>query len=141
MPNFNQCVLVGNTSRDVELKYTQRGSAIANLSIAVNRKWRDENGGEKEEVSFLDCVAFGKQAETLGQYVRKGNPILVSGRLKQETWDDKATGQKRSKVVVVVESFQFLGGKRDESTSRPAAPPPGSLAASAGDGDSDSVPF
>ena len=112
--NYNRTLLAGNLTRDPEIKFTAKGSAIANFTIAHNRKWRTESGEDKEEVSFIDCVVFGKTAENVAKFFKKGSAIFVEGRLKQESWDDKATGQKRSKLVVIVESFQFVGGKREE---------------------------
>jgi len=109
MANFNKVILVGNVTRDPELRYTPKGTAVAKLGMAVNRVWRNEAGESKEEVTFVDVDAFGKQAETLGQYVKKGRALLVEGRLKYDQWDDKQTGQKRSKLGVVLENFQFLG--------------------------------
>jgi single-strand DNA-binding protein len=129
MANFNKVILVGNVTRDPELRYTPKGTAVAKLGMAVNRVWRNEAGESKEEVTFVDVDAFGKQAETLGQYVKKGRALLVEGRLKYDQWDDKQTGQKRSKLGVVLENFQFLGSApgRGESSGggepvRQAAP-------------------
>lgn len=121
MASFNKVILVGNLTRDPELRYTPSGRAIAKIGLAVNRNWRTETGETREEVTFVDVDAFGKQAETIGQYLRKGRPILVEGRLRLDQWDDKQTGQRRSRLGVVMESFQFLGG-RDEGGS--AGPPP-----------------
>src|SRR5258708_26333939 len=102
MASFNKVMLVGNLTRDPELRYTPKGTAVAKLGIAVNRKWTNEAGETKEEVTFVDVDAFGKQAETISQYMRKGRPILIEGRLKLDTWDDKQTGQKRSKMGVIL---------------------------------------
>lgn len=110
MANFNKVILIGNLTRDPELRYTPKGTALAKLSLAVNRTWRTETGESKEEVTFVDIEAWGRQAETLSQYMKKGNPLLVEGRLRLDTWEDKQTNQKRSKLAVVVEGFQFLGG-------------------------------
>lgn len=136
---FNKVILLGNTTRDPELKYTPRGTAIARIGLAVNRKWKDESGALKEEVSFIDIDAFGRQAETIGQYVKKGRPLLVEGRLKQESWEDKQTGQKKSKIKVVLESFQFVGSNnggsvedRQRAAEAPQPNPPDN---------SDDVPF
>ena len=116
MASFNKVILVGNLTRDPELRYTPKGVAIAKLGLAVNRVWRTETGETKEEVTFVDIDAFGKQAETIGQYLKKGRPILVEGRLRLDQWDDKQTGQKRSRLGVVLEGFQFLdSGNRGES--------------------------
>lgn len=137
-------LLVGNLTRDPEIRYTPKGLAIGNVSLAVNRKWRSEAGEEKEEVTFVECDVFGKQAEVLGQWVRKGSPILINGRLRLDQWDDKQTGQKRSKLKVVIEGFQFLNsGKREDGGEAPAprasGPRPGSVPKTA-DGDADGPP-
>jgi single-strand DNA-binding protein len=109
MPSFNKVILAGNLTRDPELRYTPKGMAIARIALAVNRNWRSETGEQKEEVTFVDVDAFGKQAETIAQYMKKGRPILIEGRLRLDTWEDKQTQQKRSRLGVVLESFQFLG--------------------------------
>lgn len=110
MASYNKVILVGNLTRDPELRYTPKGVAIAKLGLAVNRVWRTETGETREEVTFVDVDAFSKQAETIAQYLKKGSPIFIEGRLRLDTWDDKQTGQKRSKLGVVLEGFQFLGG-------------------------------
>lgn len=118
MNGFNKVILAGNLTRDPELRYTPSGIAIAKFGIAVNRKWRDSQSNElKEEVTFIDIDAFGKQAETIGQYLKKGRPILIEGRLKLDQWDDKQTQQKRSKLGVVLESFSFLDSGTREGGS------------------------
>jgi single-strand DNA-binding protein len=124
MASFNKVILAGNLTRDPELRYTPKGTAIARLGIACNRKWKSETGELKEEVTFVDVDAFGKQAETIGQYLKKGRPILLEGRLRYDTWEDKQSGQKKSKLGVVLESFQFLdsGGGRSEGAPAPARP-------------------
>lgn len=127
MANFNKVFLMGNLTRDPELRYTPKGLAVAKLGIAVNRSWRDEAGATKEEVTFVDVDAFGRQAEALGQYMKKGRPIFIEGRLRYDTWEDKQTNQKRSKLNVVLESFQFLdSGNRpsDDGAAGTAAPHP-----------------
>jgi len=112
MPNLNKVMLMGNLTRDPEIKYTPKGTAIANFGIAVNRTFTTADGGEKrEEVTFIDLEAFGRTAEIIGEYFKKGRPIYVEGRLKLDSWDDKQTGKKMSKLRVVVESFEFLGGR------------------------------
>jgi single-strand DNA-binding protein len=126
MANFNKVILMGNLTRDPELRYTPKGTAIARLGVAINRRWTGENGDQREETTFVDVDAFGKSAETLGQYMKKGRPIFIEGRLRLDTWEDKQTGQKRSKLGVVLESFQFLGtgqAKVGETTEAPAARP------------------
>ena len=153
MASFNRVILVGNLTRDPELRYTPKGTAIARIGLAVNRVWRNEAGETKEDVTFVDVDAFGRQAETLAQYMKKGSPLLVEGRLKLDQWDDKQTGQKRSKLGVVLEGFQFLGGgnrgeTNGEATRRPAAAPAtasppaeGSVEPEAPPHEQDDVPF
>lgn len=124
MPNFNKVILCGNITRDIELKYTTKGTAVAKIGLAINREWKDESGQKKEECTFVDVDAFGRQAEVISQYLKKGRPILIEGRLKLDQWDDKQSGQKRSRLGVVLESFQFLdsNGQREDrqQTERPA---------------------
>src|SRR2546426_921812 len=115
MASFNKVILVGNLTRDPELRYTSNGKAIAKIGLAVNRVWTTETGEKKEEVTFVDVDVFGRTAENVGQYMRKGSPMLIEGRLRLDQWDDKQTGQKRSKLGVVAESVQFLGSPRGES--------------------------
>jgi single-strand DNA-binding protein len=146
-------ILAGNLTRDPELRYTPKGTAVARLGIACNRKWKSETGEMKEEVTFVDVDAFGKTAETIGQYLKKGRPILIEGRLRYDTWEDKQSGQKKSKLSVVLENFQFLdsGGGRGEGAAeapRPraaaaagAAPAAAEPADSDGPPESDDVPF
>jgi single-strand DNA-binding protein len=111
MASFNKVILIGNLTRDPELRYTPKGTAIAKIGLAVNRTWRNEAGETKEEVTFIDVDVFGRTAENVGQYLRKGSPLMVEGRLKLDTWDDKQTNQKRSKLGVVAETVQFLGSR------------------------------
>lgn len=108
MNGFNQVTLLGNLTRDPELRYTPKGTAVAKIGLAINRVWKDESGQQKEETTFVDVDAWGKQAETLAQYVKKGRALLISGRLKLDAWDDSKTGQKRSRLGVVLESFTFI---------------------------------
>jgi len=139
MASFNKVILIGNLTRDVELKYLPKGTAVCNLSLAVNRRWKNEAGEEKEDVYFAECKAFGKQAETLAQYVRKGNPLMIEGRLTREEWDDKKTGDKRSTTRIMIETFQFL-----KERSEGAAPAPRQEAAPTApkpDLDADDLPF
>jgi single-strand DNA-binding protein len=127
MANFNKVILAGNLTRDPELRYTPKGTAVAKLGLALNRNWTTETGEKREEVTFVDVDAFGKQAEVIAQYLRKGRSLLVEGRLKLDQWDDKATGQKKSKLGVVLESFSFLdSGNRsaEGGAPAPAAPAP-----------------
>jgi single-strand DNA-binding protein len=151
MASFNKVILVGNLTRDPELRYTPKGVAIAKVGLAVNRYWTTETGEKKEEVTFVDVDVFGRTAENVGQYMRKGRPILVEGRLRLDQWDDKQTGQKRSRLGVVAESVQFLGSSAGNDgggapTARPA-PAAGSAPAPAPDAEADAphegddVPF
>ncbi|MBG85399.1 MAG: single-stranded DNA-binding protein [Verrucomicrobiales bacterium] len=111
MASFNKVILMGNLTRDPELRYTPNGTAVAQIGIAVNRVWRNQEGQQQEEVTFIDVDVFGRTAENVGQYMRKGRPILIEGRLKLDQWDDRNTGQKRSKLKVVADTVQFLGGR------------------------------
>src|SRR5215469_5974790 len=127
MANFNKVILMGNLTRDPELRYTPKGMAIAKIGIAVNRSWRNEAGETKEEVTFVDVEAFGRTAENIGQYFKKGRTIFIEGRLKFDQWDDKQTGQKRSKLRVVLETFQFMDSKGagdGGDAPRPSRPSP-----------------
>lgn len=123
MANYNKVILIGNLTRDPELRYTSSGTAIAKIGMAINRTWRDANGEQKEDVTFVDVDAFGKQAETLGKYMKKGKPIMVEGRLRLDTWEDKQTNQKRSKLGVVLENFQFLDFRGSEEGGGAPRPP------------------
>ena len=122
MASFNKVILMGNLTRDPELRYTPKGTAVTKIGLAVNRVWTNEAGEKKEEVTFVDVDMFGRTAENVAQYMRKGSPLLVEGRLRLDQWDDKQTGQKRSKLGVVAESVQFLGSPRGEGGGAPAAP-------------------
>ncbi len=128
MANFNKVILAGNLTRDPELRYTPKGMAIAKIGLAINRKWKSETGEAKEEVTFVDVDAFGRTAEVIAQYLKKGRPILMEGRLRYQTWDDKQTNQKRSKLGVVLDNFQFMDSGRDDSGA-PSGPPPARPAA------------
>lgn len=122
MANVNKVILIGNITRDVEIKYSPKGTAIADVGLAINRFIPASDGGEKrEEVTFCDVVLFGRTAEVAGEYAKKGSPLYVEGRLQMDTWEDKTSGQKRSKLKVIGENIQLLGGKKSES--RDDAPP------------------
>lgn len=108
MANFNKVILLGNLTRDIELRSTQSGMALAKFGMAVNRKY-SQNGEQKESTCFVDLTAWGRQAEILAQYVGKGSQLFVEGRLEYSTWEAKDGGGKRSKLEVVVENFQFVG--------------------------------
>lgn len=142
MPSFNKVILAGNLVRDPELKYTPKGSAVCKIGLAINRQWKSDSGEKKEEVVFVDVDAFGKQAETIAQYLKKGRPLLVKGRLKLDQWEDKQTQQKKSRLGVVLESFQFLdSGKSDGEVSAPRQTKPNAAGTEAGQPEDDDVPF
>lgn len=113
MANINSVIIGGNLVRDPELRVTPKGTSIAQFTIGNNRKWRDDTGTDREDVAFIDCEAWGKTGDTIAKYFTKGRAIIVEGRLKQDQWDDKATGQKRSRVKVSVSAFHFVGGRQD----------------------------
>jgi single-strand DNA-binding protein len=128
MPNLNKVMLIGNLTRDPEIKYTAKGTAICDLSLAINRSFKGDNGERQEETTFVDVTLWGKTAELAGQYLAKGRPVYIEGRLQLDTWQDKE-GQKRSKMKVIGETMQFLGGKpgdaqeeRQQSRGREAQP-------------------
>ena len=127
MASLNKVMLIGNLTRDPELRVTPKGTAICQFGLAVNRQFKDESGATRDETTFVDIEAWGKQGETVAKYLTKGRPLFVEGRLKLDRWDDKTTGQKRSKMKVVLENFQFLGGREGGEgggapVSRAAAP-------------------
>ena len=146
---LNDVRLVGRLTRDPEVRYTPKGSAVADLGIAVNRQYTLDNGEKREEVTFVDVTFWGRTAEVAGEYLKKGRPVFIEGRLQLDTWDDKQSGQKRSKLKVIGEMMQMLGsrpgagGYADEGggASRPArssSPPPKTAAA---EPDDDEIPF
>jgi len=106
--SFNKVFLMGNLTRDVEIRHTSANTAVGNFGIAVNRKFRTQSGENREETTFVDCEAWGRTAEVMGQYLSKGRPVFLEGRLKLDEWEDKNGGGKRSKLRVVVENFQFV---------------------------------
>jgi len=110
-------MLIGNLTRDPEIKYTTKGTAIGDLSLAINRSFKGDNGDRQEETTFVDVTLWGKTAELAGQYLAKGRPVYIEGRFQLDTWQDKE-GQKRSKLKVIGEVMQFLGGKPEESSGR-----------------------
>jgi single-strand DNA-binding protein len=111
MASFNKVLLMGNLTRDPQLKYLPSQTAVAEFGIACNRKFKSAQGEDREEVTFVDCSAFGKTGELINQYFTKGKPIFIEGRLKYDSWEDKQGGGKRSKMTVIVENFQFIGGR------------------------------
>jgi single-strand DNA-binding protein len=151
MANLNKVMLIGNLTRDPELRHTPKGSAVTDLGIAVNRKIQDGNGGWKDETTFVDVTVWGSSAENAHKYLSKGRGVFIEGRLQMDTWDDKATGQKRSKLKVVADNLQFLpdgkggGGFRqqgEESANGNGGDRQGGSAAPAGDyEEEDDIPF
>jgi len=155
MASYNRVILAGNLTRDPELRYTPKGTAIARIGMAVNRTWKTETGETKEEVTFVDVDAFGRQAEVIAQYMKKGRPLLVEGRLKLDQWEDKNTHQKQSKLKVVLEAFSFIDSRgggdggggpaeppRPKQTAAAAAPAPAQPAEAEGPApEEDDVPF
>lgn len=142
MANLNRVLLIGNLTRDPELRVTPKGTAICQFGLAISRSFKDDTGQTREEATFVDVEAWGKSGELIAKYCTKGRPLFVEGRLKFDQWEDKATQQKRTKLKVVLENFQFLGGREggapgpgvpgaagedagvDPSYERPAATPP-----------------
>ena len=121
MASFNKVVLMGNLTKDPEVRYVPSGTAVGDLSIAVNRKYKTSSGEDQEDTCFVDITVWGRQAETCGEYLRKGRSVLVEGRLKQDRWEKD--GQKHSRLGVVAERVQFLGGGTQGSESRDTAAP------------------
>ena len=147
MASFNKVILLGNLTRDPEVRYTPKGSAVCDLGIAINRSYTLDSGEKREEVTYVDVVLWSRLAEIAGEYLKKGRPIFIEGRLQLDTWDDKQSGQKRSKLRVIGETMQLLGGRppgaggaSEGGESHPAktAPPP---KPQAGEPDDDEIPF
>ena len=111
MASLNKVMLIGNLTRDPQLKYLPNQTAVCEFGLAVSRKYKAANGEQREDTAFVDCTVFGKGGEIFNQYMTKGKPVFVEGRLKFDSWEDKNGGGKRSKLAVVVEDFQFLGGR------------------------------
>jgi single-strand DNA-binding protein len=135
--NVNRVFLAGNLTRDVAMRFLARDKAVGEFGLAVNRKWKDGNGEQKEEVTFVDVEVWGRTAELCSQYLAKGRGCFIEGRLKLDTWEDKKDGSKRSKLRVVADNVQFVGGKAEAGAapapSRPSSPAPST--------DDDSAPF
>lgn len=109
--SFNKVFLMGNLTRDIEVRYLPNtNTPVANIGIAVNRRFRTQSGEDREETTFVDCEAFGRQAEVMSQYLQKGRPVFLEGRLKLDQWEDRQSGQQRSKLKVIVDGFQFIDG-------------------------------
>ena len=151
MASFNKVILLGNLTRDPEVRYTPKGTAVTELGMAVNRVYTAENGEKREEVTFVDVTFWGRTAEVAGEYLKKGRPVFIEGRLQLDTWDDKQSGQKRSKLKVVGEGLQLIGsrpgggggagGGDDEGGSRSTRPAPPPKASAASAPDDDEIPF
>ena len=124
MASYNKVILMGNLTRDPELRVTPKGTSVCQIGLAVNRTYRDSDGNNREDVTFVDVDAFGKQAEVLAKYMNKGRPILVEGRLQLDSWESK-TGEKRNKLKVILEGFQFVGSRSDggDSSYENVSPP------------------
>src|SRR4030043_486734 len=143
MANFNRVYLMGNLTRDPQLSYTPNQTAVVDFGMAVNRKWTSKDGEKKDETCFVDCRAFGRLAENINKYLRKGRPLFVQGRLTFDSWTAQ-DGTKRSKHRVTVENFQFLGGttgtddRKTEPRSAGAAEPSGQAEDNV---DTDDIPF
>ena len=118
MANFNKVFLIGNLTRDPELRYTQQGSAICDFRIAVNRQYMTSDGQKKEEVSFIDINVWGRQAESYNRFIKKGSQVFVEGRLKMDSWQDKETGKNRSRLFVVAERIQFLSYRQSDASGQ-----------------------
>lgn len=137
MSGFNKVILLGNLTRDPELRYTQSNMAICKFGLAVNRRYKDANGEWVDKPTYVDVTVFGKRGEAFEKHHRKGASAFVEGRLELDTWDDKATGQKRSKLYVVADNWEFVGGKSEggqQSQSRGRSPQPATGADFAFDG-------
>jgi single-strand DNA-binding protein len=152
MASFNKVILLGNLTRDPEVRYTPKGSAVCDLGIAVNRQYTLDNGEKREEVTYVDVVLWARLAEIAGEYLKKGRPIFIEGRLQLDTWDDKQSGQKRSKLRVIGETMQLLGsrpsggggggGGADEQPASQAAKPSAAPKPTApAEPDDDEIPF
>ena len=142
MPNLNKTFLIGNLTRDPEMRHTSKGSAVTGFGLAVNRNYKNAAGEIEEETTFLDVSAFGQQAETVSKFLKKGAAVFVEGRLRLDQWDDKTTGQKRSKIVVIADRVQFLSPRKaDAADNGKAAVSIGAAAAGADIPPDDDVPF
>jgi len=111
MPNLNKVQLMGNIIRDPEVRYTPKGTAVTDIGLAINRNYSTDDGERREETTFVDITFWGRQAEVIGEYMKKGRPLYVEGRLQLDQWEDKNSGQQRSRLKVIGDNFQFLGGR------------------------------
>lgn len=144
MANLNKVLLLGNVTRDPEVRYTPKGSAVCDLGVAVNRAYTTDSGEKREEVTFVDVTLWGRTAEVASEYLKKGRPVFIEGRLQMDTWDDKQTGQKRTRLRVVAENMQLLGGRPSgggdsAGEGRQTSAPPKKSAPS--EADEDEIPF
>ena len=144
MANLNKVLLLGNVTRDPEVRYTPKGSAVCDLGIAVNRAYTTDSGEKREEVTFVDVTLWGRTAEVASEYLKKGRPVFIEGSLKMYTWDDKQKGQKRTRLRVVAENMQLLGGRPPGGTEatgeiRQTCAPPKKSAGP--EPDEDEIPF
>ena len=144
MANLNKVLLLGNVTRDPEVRYTPKGSAVCDLGVAVNRAYTTDSGEKREEVTFVDVTLWGRTAEVASEYLKKGRPVFIEGRLQMDTWDDKQTGQKRTRLRVVAENMQLLGGRSPGGAeaageSRQTSAPPKKSPPS--EPDEDEIPF
>jgi single-strand DNA-binding protein len=125
MANLNRVLLIGNLTRDPDVRYTPKGTAVADIGLAINRVFTGEDGEKREEVTYVDVVLWSRLAEIAEQYLRKGRPVFIEGRLQLDSWDDKQTGQKRSRLRVVAENLQLLGSRGEgEAGGTGGAPAP-----------------
>src|SRR5437764_12845380 len=152
MASFNKVILLGNLTRDPEIRYTPKGSAVCDLGVAVNRQYTLENGEKREEVTYVDVVLWARLAEIAAEYLKKGRPVFIEGRLQLDTWDDKQSGQKRSKLRVIGENMQMLGSRgaggggapaeagEEDRPARTTTPPPKAAAPAASEPADDEIP-
>jgi single-strand DNA-binding protein len=119
MGSFNKIILMGNLTRDCETRFAPNGTAIVKFGLAVNRRFQDADGNWKEQPTFVDVTIFGKRGEAFARFHTKGKAALIEGQLRMDTWDDKQTGQKRSKLYVVADSWEFVGSGRDSGGGAP----------------------
>ena len=131
--SVNKVFLMGNLTRDIELKHTPSDQSVATIGLAVNRTYKSREGEKREETTFVDCEAWGRTAEVMSQYLTKGRPVFIEGRLKLDQWDDRDTGKKRSKLLVVIENFQFVDSRSGGGGGQPA--PAGAAAEHGGGSD------
>lgn len=123
MANLNKVLIIGNLTRDPEIRQTPKGTAVAEISIAINRVWKDEQGNKQEETTFVEVTLWGRTAELAQKYLTKCRPVYVEGRLQMDSWEDKKTGKKRQKMKIVGENMQFLGSGNTTANHSVSSPP------------------